>query len=98
MDPAIEKEIMGSVKQTEQGAYLTLDPNVTQQILNATEAMIKKLEESGLNPIIITSPIVRMYYKKMTQDYFADLIVISYNEIDSDVELQSIGMVSLNDN
>ncbi len=98
LDPAIEKEIMGSVKQTEQGAYLTLDPNVTQQILNATEAMIKKLEESGLNPIIITSPIVRMYYKKMTQDYFADLIVISYNEIDSDVELQSIGMVSLNDN
>ena len=97
LDPAIEKEIMGSVKQTEQGAYLTLDPNVTQQILNATEAMIQKLEDNGCNPIIITSPIVRMYYKKMTQDYFADLIVISYNEIDSDVELQSIGMVSLND-
>ena len=98
LDPAIEKEIMGSVKQTEQGAYLTLDPNVTQQILNATEAMIQKLEDNGCNPIIITSPIVRMYYKKMTQDYFADLIVISYNEIDSDVELQSIGMVSLGDN
>lgn len=98
LDPAIEKEIMGSVKQTEQGAYLTLDPNVTQQILNATEAMIQKLEDNGCNPIIITSPIVRMYYKKMTQDYFADLIIISYNEIDSDVELQSIGMVSLGDN
>ena len=98
LDPQIEKEIMGSVKQTEQGAYLTLDPNVTQQILNATEGMIQRLEESGCNPIIITSPIVRMYYKKMTQDYFTDLIVISYNEIDSDVELQSIGMVSIDDN
>ena len=97
LDPAIEKDIMNSVKQTEQGAYLTLDPNVTQAILNATEGMIKTLEDNGCNPIIITSPIVRMYYKKMTQDYFADLIVISYNEIDADVELQSIGMVSLND-
>lgn len=98
LDPQIEKEIMGSVKQTEQGAYLTLDPNITQQILNVTESMVQRLEESGCNPIIITSPIVRMYYKKMTQDYFEDLIVISYNEIDSDVELQSIGMVSLDDN
>ena len=98
LDPKIEKDIMASVKQTEQGAYLTLDPGVTQQILNATEAEIKNLEDMGCNPIIITSPIVRMYYKKMTQDYFEDLIVISYNEIDTNIELQSVGMVSIGDN
>ena len=98
LDPKIEKDIMASVKQTEQGAYLTLDPGVTQQILNATEAEIKNLEDMGCNPIVITSPIVRMYYKKMTQDYFEDLIVISYNEIDANIELQSVGMVSIGDN
>lgn len=98
LDPEIEKQIMGAVKQTEQGSYLTLDPKITQEILNATEKQIKNLEDNGCNPIIITSPIVRMYYKKLTEDYFADLIVISYNEIESDVELQSIGMVTLNDN
>ena len=98
LDPKIEQEIMSSVKQTEQGAYLTLDPNVTQQILNVTETQVRSLEDMGCNPIIITSPIVRMYYKKMTQDYFEDLIVISYNEIDSNVELQSVGMVSISDN
>ena len=42
----------------------------------------------------MTSPIVRMYFKKMTEDYVKDLIVVSYNEIDSDVELQSVGMVT----
>ncbi len=98
LDPNIEKELLGAVKHTEQGDILALDPDITQGILNATDAMIHSLEERGTNPIIITSPIVRMYYKKLTADYFADLIVISYNEIDSDVELQSIGMVSLNDN
>ena len=59
---------------------------------------IKKLEDQGKAPIIITSPIVRMYFKKLTKDYFKDLIVVSYNEIESDVELQSIGVVTYNDN
>ena len=98
LDPKIEQDIMASVKQTEQGAYLTLDPDKTRKILSATEVEIKKLEDAGQTPIIITSPIVRMYYKKLTNDYFKDLIVISYNEIESNVELQSVGMVTIDDN
>ncbi|MBE5923699.1 MAG: flagellar biosynthesis protein FlhA [Lachnospiraceae bacterium] len=98
LDPKVEQDIMNSVKQTEQGAYITLDPAQTKKILNSTEKEIKKLEDQGKAPIIITSPIVRMYFKKLTKDYFKDLIVISYNEIDSDVELQSIGVVTDNDN
>lgn len=35
-----------------------------------------------------------MYFKKMTEDYFKDLIVLSYNEVESNVELQSVGMVT----
>lgn len=98
LDPKIEQDIMNSIKQTEQGAYITLDPAVTKKILNSVETEIKKLESQGKAPIIITSPIVRMYFKKLTKDYFKDLIVISYNEIESDVELQSIGVVTINDN
>ena len=44
---------------------------------------------------MVCSPIVRMYFKKLTEDYYKDLIVVSFNEIESDVELRSIGMVSL---
>ena len=98
LDPKVEQLIMGSVKQTEQGAYISLDPAVTKDILKATETEIQKLENKGQTPIIITSPIVRMYFKKMTSDYFKDLIVISYNEIDSDIELKSIGVVTINGN
>ncbi|ROR30783.1 flagellar biosynthesis protein FlhA [Mobilisporobacter senegalensis] len=94
LDPKIEQEIMGSVKQTEQGTYLTLDPEKTQDIIHSVGEEVSKLENLGKNPIIITSPIVRMYFKKLTSDYYKDLIVISYNEIESDVELQSVGMVT----
>jgi len=94
LDPKAEQEIMNAVKQTEQGAYLTIDPERTKLIMESVETEIAKLENLGKNPIIVTSPIVRMYFKKMTEEYFKDLIVVSYNEIDSNVELQSVGLVT----
>lgn len=94
LDPKVEQEIMSSVKQTEQGAYLTLDPEKTKAIMGSVETEIGKLESLGKSPIIITSPIVRMYFKKLTEDYYKDLIVISYNEVESNIELQSVGMVT----
>lgn len=94
LDPKIEQEIMASVKQTENGAYLTLDPDRTKAIIKSVETEIAKLENLGKNPIIITSPIVRMYFKRLTEDYVKDLIVVSYNEVENNVELQSVGMVT----
>ena len=95
LDPKVEQEIMSSVKQTEQGAYLTLDPEKTRAIMDSLEQEVAKLENMGKSAIVITSPIVRMYFKKMTEDYFKDLIVVSYNEVDSNIELQSVGMVTV---
>ena len=95
LDPKIEQEIMASVKQTEQGAYLTLEPEKIKSIVAAVRTEIEKLENLGKNAIVITSPIVRMYFKKMTEDYIKNLIVVSYNEIDSNIELQSVGMVTV---
>ena len=94
LDPKAEQDIMNSVKQTEQGAYITLDPEKTQRLMQSVRVEAEKLENLGKNPIVVTSPIVRMYFKRLTRDYFPDLIVISYNEIESNVELQSVGMVT----
>ena len=94
LDPKVEQDIMASVKQTETGAYLNLDPEKTKAIMDSVGNEVKKLEDMGKNPIVITSPIVRMYFKRLTEDYFKDLIVVSYNEIESNIELQSVGMVT----
>ena len=95
LDPKVEQEIMNSVKQTEQGAYLALDPEYSAKIMESLQEQTSKLEELGHTPIIITSPIVRMYFKHLTMEQFKNLQVLSYNEIDSDVELQSVGMVTV---
>ena len=94
LDPKVEQEIMQSVKQTETGAFLNLDPARSKSILDSVGKEVEKLENLGKTPIVITSPIVRMYFKRLTEDYFKDLVVVSYNEIESNVELQSVGMVT----
>ena len=85
---------MGSVKQTETGAFLNLDPARARAILDSVGNEVKKLENMGKNPIVITSPIVRLYFKRLTEDYYKDLVVVSYNEVESNIELQSVGMVT----
>ncbi len=94
LDPKVEQEIMGSVKQTETGAFINLDPARTKAIIASVGKEVQKLENLGKNPIVITSPIVRMYFKRLTEDYYRDLVVVSYNEIEVNVELQSVGMVT----
>ena len=94
LDPKIEQEIMSSVKQTETGAYIALDPIRIKAIVASVGKETEKLEQMGKNPIVVTSPIVRIYFKKLTEENDRDLIVVSYNEVDSNVELQSVGMVT----
>ncbi|WP_432400535.1 flagellar biosynthesis protein FlhA [Wukongibacter sp. M2B1] len=95
LDPELEKLIMQSIQQSEHGSYLSLDPTSTQVILNNLSQHIQKLISIGEQPIVVTAPIVRFYFKSLTEQLIPDLIVLSYNEIDPDVEIQSIGTVKI---
>ncbi len=93
LDGELEQMIMESIQQSEHGSYLSLDPVTTQSILNNLAQQVQKLMSVGEQPIILTSPIVRFYFKRLTEQLSSELIVLSYNEIDSKVEVQSIGTV-----
>lgn len=95
LDPELEQQIMDSIQHTEQGSYLALDPQVSQKIFDRLTNEVNKLTAKGQQPIILTSPIVRIYFKKLVEQVAPDLIVLSYNELDPTTEVQSVGMVSL---
>lgn len=95
LDPALEQKIMDSVKNTEQGTYLALDPEITGKIFNSVEKEINKLTSIGRTPILLTSPIVRIYFRRLIEEQYPDLIILSYNELDANAEIQSVGMVSI---
>lgn len=95
LDPNLEQQIMGSVQQTEAGSYLALDPQVTQKVFDKLNSEVNKLVSMGRQPIILTSPIVRSYFKRLVEPIAPDLIVLSYNELEANAEIQSVGMVSI---
>jgi len=96
LDPELEQTIMTNVQQTEQGSYIALDPVTTQKIYDSLTNQVQKLTSMGLTPVILTSPIVRTYFKRLVEQTAPDLVVLSYNEIEASVDIQSIGMVTIN--
>lgn len=95
LDPELEQTIMSNIQQTEQGSYIALDANTTQKIFDNLNQQVNKLTSMGLQPIILTSPIVRTYFKRLVEQTVPDLVVLSYNELDPTTDIQSIGMVSV---
>ncbi len=95
LDPQIEQEIRDSVQQTEHGSYISMEPERTQLIFSSLNKEISKLTSLGLQPIILTSPIVRIYFKRLVEQVAPDLVVLSFNEIEPNAEIQSIGMVGI---
>jgi flagellar biosynthesis protein FlhA len=95
VDPKLEKTILDSVQKTETGSYLALQPKTADDILNSISDQIRKFIDFNQEPIILTSPAIRLYFKRLTENIMPDLIVLSYAELDNKLEIQSIGMVSV---
>ncbi|QUH20820.1 flagellar biosynthesis protein FlhA [Alkaliphilus sp. B6464] len=95
VDQQLEQKIMESIQQTDRGTYIAMDPDLIQSILNNLSYQLQKLINLGEQPIIITAPIVRLYLKRLTEQLTSDLVVLSYNEVDPSVEIESVGMVRI---
>ncbi len=96
LDNEIENLIVSSLKKSEQGSYLAMDPDKIQAIITAFNNETEKVKDVIPTPIILTSPIVRIYFKKLIDQFVPNVIVLSYNEIDNSVQIQSIGNISMN--
>ncbi|GGK13626.1 flagellar biosynthesis protein FlhA [Caldalkalibacillus thermarum] len=92
---SLEKRIADAIQQTEQGPYLALDPETTQQIYQAVLEEVKRVQQVGAEPVLLTSPMIRMHLRRLLARYLPDLPVLSYNELDADIEVQSVGVVNV---
>lgn len=96
IDPRIEDLIIANVKKSDRGSYLSLDPEKVQQIMTVTTEAVEKVRDVVPQVIILTSPVVRVYFKKMVDQFIPGMTVLSYNEIDNTVQIQSIGNIVIN--
>ena len=91
----IEKLVADSVQQTEHGNFLSLDPMDSQRILEAMAGQVEEVSFMQQTPIILCSPAIRMYIRQLAERYFPQLPILSYNELEPSIEVQSIGVVNL---
>ncbi len=91
----VEKMIADSIQQTDHGNYLAMDPQDSQTILEIMAAEVERVSFMEQSAIILCSPAVRMYLRQLTERYFPQIPVLSYNELDATVEIQSVGVVNV---
>ena len=94
LDPQLEEELNQSLEQSDQGNYLALDPQRAQNIIEKIAQTLQPLLQQGHEPILLTAPPIRRPIKEMTYRSFEELVVLSYNELQNDLDLQILGTVN----
>ena len=95
LDAKLEQEIQAAVQRTEQGSYVSMNPQILQGFLQNLNKQLTRLGELGYAPVMLTSPSVRPYVRKLTERCAPTLAVLSYAEVDPKVEVQAVGMVTI---
>ena len=97
LDPRLEQTMLNSVTRSEAGSFLALDPKVAQKVLLALSKQIEALNRQGHSPLVLCSPLVRPYFKRLLDKVLPNLTVVSYNELDPKAEIQSGGSVRVDE-
>jgi len=95
LDSTVEEMIVKGLKKHETGSYLSLDTNVIQRIITSSTEQIEKMKKLVQDPIILTSPVVRVYFKKLMDQFFPNITVLSYNDLEPNVQIQSLGVIRI---
>ncbi len=95
LDSTVEKTILNSISKNERGTYLALDPKTTQKIITNVTKCIENVKDIVTTPIILTSPIVRLYFSKLMRQFYPKAVVLSFNEIENNVQIQAVANVTL---
>ncbi len=95
VDPALEQMILDNVRQTDHGSYVAFDNNTLQRIYGSLKKSVERLSELGISPLVLTSPVVRFHFKRLIEQMAPDLVVLSYNELEQNVNIESDGVVAI---
>ncbi len=94
LDPQLENMLIENLNQNK-GAGLNLPPDILKVLFQQVKDTTEKMTNNGYTPLILTSPMIRLNFKRLIEVAFPQVAVLSYNEIPAEVEIQTTGIVSL---
>ncbi|MDP2599213.1 MAG: type III secretion system export apparatus subunit SctV [Deltaproteobacteria bacterium] len=97
LDPELEDMVKNSIRRTEKGNYLALDPEITQELIEAVgkEIASHPFPPGARPPVILTIAEIRRYFRKIIELEFPQLSVLSYQELAENLRIQPIARVTL---
>ncbi|MBC7087486.1 MAG: flagellar biosynthesis protein FlhA [Tissierellales bacterium] len=93
LHPSIEEIISENTQKTMSGSIPILKPDVINKIFDNLNKAIEKAQIRGIDPIILTSPKIRVAFRNLISYNFPNIPVISITEIPNEVEIEAVGMV-----
>ncbi len=93
LDPQIEQKIQEGIKQSASGSYLSLDSTSSRQIMEAFRQTFQSVDFSQIRPIVLTQMEIRYFVKRLLDFEFPGVVVLSYQELPSELRIQPVGQV-----
>ena len=97
LDESVENAISGAIQQTKQNTFLAIEPNIAQRIMKNLAKNLERFSSLNYQPIVLCSPQIRLHFKKLVDRFIPNLVVLSYNELLNDINIQSLGTVAIAD-
>jgi len=94
LDPALEDRIRAGLEHTERGLFVRMSPPAVEATCRLIAKEVEKLTQRGHAPIVLVSPQIRAGLKQMSASSLPRLVVLSYNEITRDTQIESVAMVA----
>ena len=96
IDPGLEQILANAVQQTDQGAFVSLEPGVAARLLKNLQTQVERLASTGQQPVVLCSSKVRLVFRRLLERKFPAVAVLAYNEIvPPQTEVQALGTISL---
>jgi type III secretion protein V len=95
LDPSVEEAVRGSIRQTSSGSFLALPPETTQAIMKSIRSEVGELTDKPPKPALLASMDIRRYVRKMIEQEFPELPVLSYQELTQEISVQPLGRITI---
>ena len=95
LDAELEKSIITSLTTGEHGMYLALSPDTMQNIITQLSEEVKKFNGLAQDPIILTSQVVRIHFYHLIEQFYPNVSVLSFNEINNNIQIQAVGNITM---
>ena len=95
LDPHLEQELSQAIEHKEKSSYIRLEPSIIQKIIDRLSPLVKKAISFQREPIVLCSSGVRVFFKRVVEKFIPSLVVLSYNEIVSEVKVKTVGVLQI---